>query len=181
MENEQVDLSYTSHHDGIRTFIRRDISGEKYLYATTWLKAVDWQLVVRQQEKDAFKELRTATYLILIIAILGGGIITGAGLPIPSIENITLRTRSDPERSRTLDAEYLWRFVNQKAPAVSDTWLKSDQYWNPGNAPDLGVYDISQPYNAPGQDPKLIVVHGDLQITGTLSGGGMLVVTGEFQ
>ncbi len=77
MENDPDNISYPSHHDGIKTFISRDISGEKYLYATTWLKNVDWQLVVRQQEKDAFRELRTATYLILIISIIGGGIITG--------------------------------------------------------------------------------------------------------
>lgn len=75
MENDPDNISYPSHHDGIRTFISRNISGDKYLYATTWLKAVDWQLVARQQEKDAFRELRTATYLILIISITGGGII----------------------------------------------------------------------------------------------------------
>ena len=77
MEDDPDNIIYPSHHDGIRTFISRDISGEKYIYATTWLKDVDWQLVVRQQEKDAFKELRTATFLILIISIIGGGIITG--------------------------------------------------------------------------------------------------------
>ncbi|MGD9159226.1 MAG: ATP-binding protein [Desulfobacteraceae bacterium] len=77
MDNDPDNISYPSHHEGIRTFISPDISGEKFLYATTWLRAVDWQLVVRQQEKDAFRELRTATYLILIISIIGGGIITG--------------------------------------------------------------------------------------------------------
>ena len=97
MENEPVDIIYPSHHDGIRTFISRDISGEKYLYATTWLKAVDWQLVVRQQEKDAFKELRTATYLILIIAIIGGGIITGLALYMTE-RIIRLMERMDAER-----------------------------------------------------------------------------------
>ena len=68
---------YPSYHEGIKTFINRDLSGEKYLYATTWLKDADWQLVVRQQEKDAFKELRTATYLIIIVSLTGGIIITG--------------------------------------------------------------------------------------------------------
>ena len=76
MENDPDNIIYPPHHDGIKTFINRDISGEQYLYATTWLKAVNWQLVVRQQEKDAFRELRTATYLILIISIIAGGIIT---------------------------------------------------------------------------------------------------------
>ncbi|MBN2418935.1 MAG: two-component sensor histidine kinase [Deltaproteobacteria bacterium] len=75
MEKDPDNIGYPSHHEGIKTFISRDISGEKYLYATTWLKAVDWQLVVRQQEKDAFRELRTATYLDLLISIIAGGII----------------------------------------------------------------------------------------------------------
>ncbi len=77
MENDPDNIKYPSHHAGIRTFISKNISGDKYLYATTWLEAVDWQLVVRQQKKDAFRELRTATYLILIISIVGGGIIIG--------------------------------------------------------------------------------------------------------
>ena len=46
--------------------------GEPYLYATTWLKDGDWLLVVRQEKADAFKALHQASYLIVLISILGG-------------------------------------------------------------------------------------------------------------
>ena len=76
MESDPDKIIYPPNHDGIETFISRNVSGKKYLYATTWLKTVDWQLVVRQQKDDAFRELTTATYLILIISIIAGIIIT---------------------------------------------------------------------------------------------------------
>jgi two-component system NtrC family sensor kinase len=68
---------YHSFHNGIRTFLSEAENGEKYLYATIWLKQGDWILVVRQQKQDAFKALRSATYLIVLIMIIGGGIIAG--------------------------------------------------------------------------------------------------------
>jgi two-component system NtrC family sensor kinase len=57
---------------GVRTFIRRDTRGDEYLFATTWLQDKEWMLVVRQETADAFKSLRSATYLIILIMILGG-------------------------------------------------------------------------------------------------------------
>lgn len=47
------------------------------MYATTWLKNRQWQLVVRQEKADVFKALRTATYLIIIISVVGGVLIIG--------------------------------------------------------------------------------------------------------
>jgi two-component system NtrC family sensor kinase len=41
------------------------------------MKNPQWQLVVRQEKADAFKALRTATYLIIIISIAGGVLIIG--------------------------------------------------------------------------------------------------------
>jgi len=35
----------------IKTFIEKDAKGEKYLYATTWLKDKSWLLVVRQERR----------------------------------------------------------------------------------------------------------------------------------
>ena len=61
---------------GVRTFIRRDTRGDEYLFATTWLQDKEWMLVVRQETADAFKSLRSATYLIILIMILGGVAIT---------------------------------------------------------------------------------------------------------
>ena len=68
---------YNAYHQGIRTFLSKDREGEKYLYATTWLKEGNWLLVVRRQEADAFQALHSASYRIVLIMIIGGGIITG--------------------------------------------------------------------------------------------------------
>jgi two-component system NtrC family sensor kinase len=70
-------IKYPPFHDGIKTFLTEAENGEQYLYATIWLKQGDWLLVVRQQKEDAFKALRSATYLILLIMIIGGVIIVG--------------------------------------------------------------------------------------------------------
>jgi len=111
----------------------------------------------------------------------GGGNISGAGLPDPSIQDITVRAESDPERSRILNPQYLWDFVFNQAPQFSDSYFDSDQSWDSGTAPDIGFYDPENPFNAPGQDPKITVVHGGLRMTGNLSGGGLLIVTGDFE
>lgn len=58
--------------EDISTFIQADEKGDKYLYATTWMKNKKWLLVVRQEKSDAFKFLQSATYLIAIIALIGG-------------------------------------------------------------------------------------------------------------
>ncbi len=62
-------------HDGIKTLIDSDASGELFLYATTWLKDKSWLLVVRQEKADAFKALRQASYRIILISIVGGAAI----------------------------------------------------------------------------------------------------------
>lgn len=59
-------------HEEIRTFIAPDAEGTEYLYATTWLNGQDWMLVARQEKTDAFKALRAATYLIVLITVAGG-------------------------------------------------------------------------------------------------------------
>ena len=69
---EDPDASkYIMAHEGTRIFAGEDSTGERYLYATVWLKEKDWLLVVRQAEADAFSALRTATYLAIVSAILG--------------------------------------------------------------------------------------------------------------
>ena len=64
-------------HTGIKTFIEEDSNGDKYLYATTWLKDQNWLLVVRQEKADAFRFLRAAAYIIVLVTFLGGGAIVG--------------------------------------------------------------------------------------------------------
>jgi two-component system NtrC family sensor kinase len=66
----------TKPQPGVRTFIRKDARGDEFLFATTWLQEKEWLLVVRQETADAFKALRSATFMILLIMILGGVTIT---------------------------------------------------------------------------------------------------------
>jgi len=66
------DVHETKPQPGVRTFIRRDARGDECLFATTWLQEKEWMLVVRQETADAFKALRSATSMILLIMILGG-------------------------------------------------------------------------------------------------------------
>jgi two-component system NtrC family sensor kinase len=63
-------------HEGIKVFVQKDSRGEEYLYATTWLHGKNWMLVVRQETADAFRALRSAAYIILLISMLGGAAIT---------------------------------------------------------------------------------------------------------
>ncbi len=59
----------------LQTFIKSDPGGNKYLYATTPLKSMEWCLVVRQEKKDAYKSLYSALYISLIIMLIGGAVI----------------------------------------------------------------------------------------------------------
>ena len=75
MRKDPDRVKYGPVHDGIKTFIDSDTHGEPFLYATTWLKDGSWLLLVRQEKADAFKALRQAAYLIILISVLGGAII----------------------------------------------------------------------------------------------------------
>ena len=66
---------YLTDDTEITTFISRDFQKYEYFFATTWLKDKEWLLVVRQETGDAFSDLRHASYLILLISVLGGGAI----------------------------------------------------------------------------------------------------------
>ena len=83
-------------HIGIKTFIEKDSRGDEYLYATTWLKDKSWLLVVRQEKADAFRFLRAAAYIIVLITILGGAAIVGIAF---------LLTGGIVRRMERLDAE----------------------------------------------------------------------------
>jgi two-component system NtrC family sensor kinase len=77
MEKDSEYIDHPASDSGIKITIKKDASGEEYLYATTWLANKPWLLVVRQQKADAFKALRSATYAILLITVLGGCLIVG--------------------------------------------------------------------------------------------------------
>jgi len=65
-------IEHLKPHEGIRTFVQKNVAGVSYLLATAWLNDGNWALVVRQEKADAFKALRSATYLVVLISILGG-------------------------------------------------------------------------------------------------------------
>lgn len=84
---------------GVETFIKKDGRGDQYLYVTTWLEAKKWLLVVRQEKADAFKALRSAAYLILLIVIIGGTVICATAFYIT--DRIVRRMeRMDREKDR---------------------------------------------------------------------------------
>ena len=77
MDRDPETIEKPSSHTGIKTFIEKDSRGDAYLYATTWLTEKDWLLVVRQEKADAFRFLRSAAYLIVLVTIIGGAAIVG--------------------------------------------------------------------------------------------------------
>lgn len=77
MDHEPDTRDYIQQHAGIHTSFAKDASGAKFLYATTWLKNKTWLLVVRQNRDDAFKGLRSAAVLIILISVAGGTVIVG--------------------------------------------------------------------------------------------------------
>ena len=83
----------------IRTFVKKDAGGEAYLYATTWLKDKDWMLVVRQEEADAFSALRSASYMSILVSLIGAGLIVTIAFYLTG-QIIRRMERIDRERDR---------------------------------------------------------------------------------
>lgn len=77
MEIDSDFETYLSSRGEVKTFVKKVPRGERYLFATTWLRGKDWFLVARQEEEDAFSSLHSAAYLIVLISILGGVAIVG--------------------------------------------------------------------------------------------------------
>jgi len=71
MKKDSDAAKYLALHSGLKTFVQKDISGESYFYVTTWLKDDNWLLVVRQEKRDAFASLHSASWLVLLITALG--------------------------------------------------------------------------------------------------------------
>jgi hypothetical protein len=117
-----------------------------------------------------------------VVAAAAGakGLITGGSRPSPSIQEISSEVRSSRDKALLLDPRFLWDFIHTRAPQIADVCFDGNQNWSGGNAPYAGSYDSAMPWNAPGQDPRITVVNGDLNVTGGLSGGGLLIVTGTL-
>jgi hypothetical protein len=107
------------------------------------------------------------------------GAITGDGAP-PSVRDVTSEVASEAEKARLLDPAYLGNFASRTAVRFADTIFEGDQIWGVTPA-GLGVYDPDMPAKAPGQWPQVTVVLGSLEVTGDVSGGGLLVILGRLR
>ena len=110
----------------------------------------------------------------------GCRMISGGGYPNPSVKELSNQLDTNEDQLMLLDPYFLWDFVHNLAPSVADIFFDGSQTWLNGSAPYLGSYDTSKPLSWPDQDPKIIVVEGNLQVAGGFLGGGLLVVTGDF-
>jgi len=114
---------------------------------------------------------------IIRSSVRGGVSITGKGIESPSILDITSEIRSNTDKALLLQPEFLWGFIQNQAPKMADAIYEGSPFRLEGNSP-LGSYDSAKPWNAPGQNPKVTLVKGDLLATEGLAGGGLLIVTG---
>ena len=79
-----------------------------------------------------------------------------------------------------LDLPFLQRFFGQSAPQFADSTYSESQSWIDTAPQSLGSYDPGLPATAPGQDPRVTYVRGDLVAGGNLAGAGILVITGKL-
>jgi two-component system NtrC family sensor kinase len=99
MEKDPDNIDVRSLDSNIRTFIQKDKKGDNYLYATTGLKDKQWLLVVRQEKADAFKSLHSATFLIVLIMIIGGAAIIGIAFYLTDVI-IKRMEKTDAEKNQ---------------------------------------------------------------------------------
>jgi two-component system, NtrC family, sensor kinase len=91
----------TPHH-----FISPDETDQQYLYTTMELKDGQWRLVVRREVAEAFAEMRTAGYLILLTLVVGGA---GIVLLAISLTQVILRRMQTAEQNQQQLNEQLVR------------------------------------------------------------------------
>ncbi len=103
--------------------------------------------------------------------------VQGSGL-LPSVRDQTGALAAHQDRRLLLDRDSLLRFARRLAPAFADRVFVGNQTWTSAPPAGLGRYDVSLPANAPGQDPLVTWVGGDLEVGDGVEGGGVLVVTG---
>jgi hypothetical protein len=111
---------------------------------------------------------------------LADGIITGGNLSNPSVLDISERVASNPTQSALLDPNYLDNLTRNVIPLAADLFYRDDQQWTEATVPPLGSYDSSKPPQAPGQNPKIVALAGNLRLDGNVSGAGLLLVSGDL-
>jgi two-component system, NtrC family, sensor kinase len=75
-------INYPLSNTHIKIYFNKDVTGEKYLYTTTWLQNKKWLLVARQEKADAFSALSSAVYLVILIIVIGAVAILAVGFYI---------------------------------------------------------------------------------------------------
>src|SRR5437867_5314055 len=89
--------------------------------------------------------------------------IQGLGMS-PSVIDVTAAVRANADNALVLDPVYLESFAARSVPQFADGFTAGNQTWSQGAAPDLGAYDYTRPYNDPSQNPRVVLVDGDLTI-----------------
>ena len=77
LESDTDRITFPENEEESFTFLGKNSEGIDYLYATSWMKDKEWLLVVRQEKADAFKTVRSAAYLTVLIILIGSMTIIG--------------------------------------------------------------------------------------------------------
>jgi len=109
------------------------------------------------------------------------GIIAGGGLSTPSVQDISFEARNDRDKSILFNAGKLVDFIERRAPNMADMVYEGDLLWTEPSLPFLGHYDKTAPWNAPAQNPSVVLVKGNLTAPEGLTGAGALIVTGRLE
>jgi hypothetical protein len=107
------------------------------------------------------------------------GNIQGQGLK-PSIRDITALVQAHADKNLLLSASYLRSFIKDSVPKFADSLFAGHQNWTEAAVPDLGNFDMALAPSEPSQHPKVTLVDGDLLLSGSAQGAGLLVVTGRL-
>lgn len=151
MDKDQGSNAYLTVHEGIKAFIQKDERGDEQLYATTWMKKKDWLLVVRQEKADAFRALRSATYLIVLIIVIGGAVITGVAFYL---------TNRIVRRMERMDAQ---------KEELSDQLIRASRLAELGEMAAGFAHEINNPLQIMKSEHALIeTILGDLKEEGEL-------------
>jgi hypothetical protein len=102
---------------------------------------------------------------IIKSATNGKGHITGNCTPNKDcVADITAAVSADPIKAKLKDPVWLYDFVFNQVPQFADN------IWNGSSPVDLGTTS----------NPKVTFVNGNVNLTGGVTGAGMLVVTGDI-
>jgi hypothetical protein len=94
------------------------------------------------------------------------------------VKDVTGDVLAHADKRLMLDPNFTCDLL-KSLPPFADSLFPGNQSWAGAPAQPLGHFDVDLPPTSPGQTPRAVLVTGDLQITGDVEGGGLLVVTGK--